>query len=169
MAQPLFHNVAVRRAFQMAIDVCGLLVTVLHTRDCDRRATQVEPLPSLFYDHAIHPALYDPRAARTLLAQAGWFPDAHGQLTQHGQPFRVRLVTTANNSVRAAVAAHIQQNLQTIGIQVTIAYYPLNTFFGVYTRGGILATGAYDLALFTYANSPEPDDEYAVFSSSQIP
>jgi len=168
-ASPQLRAVDVRKAIQQALDICGIIKTVLRMPDCARRATQVEPEPSLYHDATIQPPAYDPASARKLLAQAGWLPDTHGQLRRAGQPFMIRLVTTSDQPLRAAVAQAIQHNLQTVGIAVQISYYPLNTFFGVYTRGGILATGAYDMALFTYANSPEPDDEYAVFHSSQIP
>ncbi len=168
-ASPQLRDVTVRKAIQQALDICGIIKTVLHMPDCARRATQVEPLPSLYYDATIQPSAYDPASARKLLTQAGWRPDAHGQLRKAGQAFVIRLATTSDEPLRAAVAQAIQHDLQIVGIGVQITYYPLSTFFGIYTRGGILATGAYDMALFTYANGPEPDDEYAVFHSSQIP
>lgn len=169
LARPLFQDLRIRQAMQMAIDRCGLLQNVLRMPDCTRLADQVEPLPSLVYDAGIHAPAYDSRAARQLLAQAGWMPGAGGWLYKQGQPFVVHLVTTSGNTLRAAVAAYLQRELQVVGIQVKLAFYDLGTFFGIYTRGGILATGAYDLALFGYANAPDPDDEYDVFHSSQIP
>lgn len=171
MAQPLFQDLNVRKAIQMALNVCGIIKTVLHTSDCSRRATQVEPPPSLVYDPGIQPGPYNPTTARALLAQSGWHLTGGStpMLMKDGRPFTVRLVTTRDNPLRAATAREIQSALHAIGIQVQIAYYSLNDFFDVYTKGGILATGAYDMALFTYANSPEPDDEYDVFHSSQIP
>lgn len=169
LAQPLFQDISVRRAIQMAIDVCGMLKTVLHASDCSRRATQVEPLPSLFFDTSIQPATYNPSAAKEVLAQAGWIANVHGVLMKHGQPFIIHLVTTAHNALRLATATYIQHALLAIGIQVQVSTYELGKFFGVYSKGGILATGAYDMSLFTYADGPEPDDEYDVFHSSQIP
>ena len=71
--------------------------------------------------------------------------------------------------LRAAIAQQVQRDLRAIGISVTIAYYSLGSFFAVYTRGGILATGNYDMSLFTYANGPEPDDEYGVYDSCRFP
>lgn len=164
----LLQDVNVRRAIQLALDKCGLVKDVLHSGDCARQVSQVEPPPSLFNANISAPA-YDPVTAKRLLAQSGWSPGAHGLLTRHGQPFVIHLVTTANNPQRAAAAAKIRRDLLAVGIQVDISYYPPGLFFALYTRGGILATGAYDLALFTYANSPEPDDEYTAFHSSQIP
>ena len=167
-AKPLFADVQARQAIQKAINVCDLLVSVLHTADCARRATQVEPQPSLYHDATIQPVTYSPASAKRLLQQSGWLPDAHGILTKNGHAFIIRLVTT-QAPLRLAVAAYIQHALQALGIMVQVVSYPLNTFFDGYTKGGILATGAYDMALFTYANSPEPDDQYDVFHSSQIP
>ena len=164
-----FQDVNVRRAISLAIDICAITREVLHMSDCSRATNQVEPPPSLYNDTAIAPHAYDLASARKLLAQAGWLPDARGILTKQGKPFVIRLVTTADNPIRAAVAALIQRDLQALGIQVQVQYYPLGPFFAVYSRGGILATGAFDLALFGYQNSPEPDDEYGVFHSSQIP
>jgi peptide/nickel transport system substrate-binding protein len=169
LARPVFQDLRVRQAVQLALDRCGILRDILHMPDCARLASQVEPPPSLVYDSSIRPAPYDPAQARQLLAQAGWRPGTGGLLYKQGEPFVVRLVTVSDNPLRAAVARRIQQNLRAVGIQVTLAFYDLGEFFGVYTRGGILATGAYDLAMFGYANAPEPDDEYSVFHSSQIP
>jgi peptide/nickel transport system substrate-binding protein len=169
LARPFFQDLRVRQAIQLALDRCGILRDILHMPDCARLASQVEPPPSPVYDAAIRPAPYDPVQARQLLAQAGWRSGAGGLLYKQGEPFVVRLVTGSGNPLRAAIARRIQQNLRAVGIQVTLAFYDLGEFFGVYTRGGILATGAYDLAMFGYANAPEPDDEYEVFHSSQIP
>jgi len=169
LANPIFQDVNTRRAIQMAIDKCAIAREVLHMPDCARVADQVEPLPSLYNDTTIAPGAYDPTAARKLLAQAGWLPNAQGMRVKQGQPFVIHLVTTTDNPIRAAAAALIQRDLQAVGIQVQTHYYPLSLFFALYSRGGILATGAFDLAMFGYQNSPEPDDEYGVFHSSQIP
>ncbi len=167
--KPLLQNSMVRHAIELALNICGMIADALHDADCHLRATQVEPLPSLVYDSAIQPTPYDPTLAQQLLAQAGWQRNAQGVLMKNGQALRLNLVTTRNDPLRNTLVAWIMRNLAALGIQVQAHYYDTGTFFGVYTRGGVLATGQYDLALFTYANSPEPDDEYEVFDSSQIP
>jgi peptide/nickel transport system substrate-binding protein len=169
LAEPFLQDARVRRAIQMAINVCGMLTNILHAANCARRVSQVEPPPSLVYDPAIQASRYDPAAARTLLAQVGWRPNAQGMMKNNGHVFTIKLVTTADNPIRAALAQYIQRDLRAIGIQVNIVTYSLGTFFGIYTKNGVLATGNYDMALFTYANGPDPDDEYDVFDSSQIP
>jgi peptide/nickel transport system substrate-binding protein len=168
-AEPLFQNTNVRRAIELALNICGMIQSVLQTPNCARRIDQVEPPPSLYYDASIQPTPYDPATAKKLLAQAGWLPDAQGILYNNGQPMQLRLVTTQNDPLRSAIAAWIQHDLEAVGIEVRLQTYDLGAFFGVYARQGVLALGNYDLALFTYSNSPEPDDEYSVFSSSQIP
>ncbi len=167
-AQPLFADVRVRRAIQEAINVCDLLKTVLHQTNCTRRATQVEPLPSLYYDAKLAPTPYNPVAAKQMLAESGWRLDANNVLSKDGRTFILRLATT-QSPLRLAVATYIQKALTVLGIKVQLSSYSLSDFFNGYTKGGILATGAFDMALFTYENSPEPDDQYNVFHSSQIP
>lgn len=169
LSNPVFQDVKVRRAIQLAINKCAIIQDVLHMPNCSRLASQVEPLPSPYYDSTIRPGAYDPATARELLSQAGWLPGANGVLTRNGRPFSIRLATTADNPLRAAAAQRIQHDLLAVGIQVKIQYYDLGVFFAVYTRGGVLATGAYDVAMFGYLNAPDPDDEYAAFHSSQIP
>jgi peptide/nickel transport system substrate-binding protein len=169
LAHPLLQDINVRRAIQLAIDTCDLTRLALRTSDCARRVTQVEPPPSLYYDDAIVASRYDPAAALRLLAQAGWRMGGHDLLTRGGQSMTLHLVTTAQSPLRLLIAQEIQRFLRMIGIQVKIDTYSLNSFFDIYTKSGILASGAYDVALFSYANGPDPDDEYSVFHSSQIP
>lgn len=168
-SKPLLQNVTLRRAIELALNICGMIANTLHDPTCHLHATQVEPLPSLVYDTAIQPDSYNPALAQQLLAQLGWHRNPQGVLMKGGQALHLNLVTTRDDPLRTALSAWITHDLAVLGIQVQTHYYDIGTFFGVYTRGGILATGQYDLALFTYANSPEPDDEYEVFSSSQIP
>jgi peptide/nickel transport system substrate-binding protein len=169
LARPVLQDLRVRQAMQLALDRCGILRDILRMPDCARLVSQVEPQPSLVYDASIGSVPYDPGRARQLLTRAGWLPGVGGQVYKQGQPFVVHLVTVTGNPLRAAVARRIQQNLRAIGIRVELAFSDPGTFFGVYERGGILATGAYDLAIFGYANAADPDDEYGVFHSSQIP
>lgn len=169
LARPFFQDLRVRQAIQLALDRCGIVRDILGMPDCARQTSQVEPPPSPVYDASIRPVPYDRGRARQLLVRAGWLPGVEGLVYRRGEPFVVRLATVAGNALRAAVARRIQQNLRAIGIQVELAFYDPGTFFGVYARAGILATGAYDLAMFGYANAPDPDDEYGVFHSSQIP
>lgn len=166
---PLLQDLRVRQALQAAIDVCGLLHDVLKDSACQRRVNQVEPSPSLYYDAALPSAKYDSALARRLLDQAGWKTNRTGILEKNSQPFMLRLVTTSQDPVRLAVAQALERDLRAIGIQLTITTYDLNSFFGLSTRGGVLATGKFDLALFTYFNGPEPDEAYSVFHSSQVP
>lgn len=108
LARPVFQDLRVRQAFQLAIDRCGLLRDILHQPDCSRLANQVEPRPSLVFDPAIHAPTYDPHEASQLLTAAGWLPGADGLLYKQGQPLVVHLVTTTGNTLRAAVATRLQ-------------------------------------------------------------
>jgi len=70
------------------------------------------------YDH-------DLEKAKTLLKQAGFKYNAQGQLFDaEGHRVRFSLMTNANNLVRVAIGAQVQQDLSKIGIQVD--YTPIN-------------------------------------------
>ena len=68
---------------------------------------------------------YDPVKAKTLLKQAGFKYNPQGQLFDAGgHRVRFSLITNANNPVRVAIGAQVQQDLGKIGIQVD--YTPIN-------------------------------------------
>ena len=167
--QLLLQDPRVRQALQAAINICGLLRDALNDTTCQRRVNQAEPSPSLYFDAALPSAKYDPALARRLLVQSGWRADPTGILHKGSQALTLRLVTSSQDPVRLTVAQALARDLRAVGIQLTITTYDLNSFFGLYTRGGVLATGKFDLALFTYFNSAEPDETYGVFHSSQVP
>jgi peptide/nickel transport system substrate-binding protein len=68
---------------------------------------------------------YDSDKAKSLLQGAGFRYDEQGQLLDHdGHQVEFNLITNANNSVRVAIGAQIQQDLAKIGIKVN--FQPIN-------------------------------------------
>ena len=121
-------------------------------------------LDPLIKDRAVAAPVADGRGGAMLDA------NGHRPLVQYDRRQRRQPIapTGRNRAVGSADRVRNADEVR-VGIQVHVLYYPLGPFFAVYTRGGILATGAFDLAMFGYQNSPEPDDESGVFHSSQIP
>lgn len=68
---------------------------------------------------------YNPEKAKTLLKQAGFKYDAQGHLFDaENHRVQFNLITNANNPVRVAIGAQVQQDLGKIGMQVD--YTPIN-------------------------------------------
>jgi peptide/nickel transport system substrate-binding protein len=166
LEKPLLQDLRVRKALQAALDVCSLLQKQLKQNDCTRRVNQVEPPPSLYADPSLPGVPYNQQGALHLLAESGWKQGPDGLLRRGEETLSLRLVTT---SQRRPLVETIKQAFRAIGIQLEPVYVSAGKLFGGLTRGGVLASGAFDLALFASSLGPEPDDQYAVFHSSQVP
>lgn len=117
-----FDDVKVRQAISYAVDVKGIIKNVL-----GGEATQSHgPIPSAVYgsDPSLKPYPYDPAKAKKMLTAAG----AEGA--------SITLTTTTNrypNDVEVAQA--VQQELQAVGLKVTIATPDFGTFSDAMTAG----------------------------------
>ncbi len=115
---PILSDVRVRRALSLALDREAMAEAVL--REPGLAATQLMP-PSLADWHAdVEPLEYDAAAATSLLAEAGWEPDAEGKLYKDGEPLQLALLTYPDRPELPALATAIQQALATIGVDIRV-------------------------------------------------
>lgn len=158
--QPYFTDVRTRQALYFAIDRQGLVNAVAagygQVYDSLLHPSQPEFNPNL----RSYP--FDPTVALRLLHEVGWRDDdGDGILEAHGiagltdgTSFRVELVTLANPPIYRLAAQVIQQNLQQIGIDITINAVNLSVFFSQYVAPGsnyVLAlTGWFNFVLPTH-------------------
>jgi len=111
-----FHDVRVRKALSMAIDVDKIITYVLFG--------QGEPITGPFvkqtdyYNHRIKPIPYDPQGALKLLAEAGWTRNKEGWLEKDGKRLQFTLITNSGNDLRKAILAIAQDEWKQIGIDV---------------------------------------------------
>ncbi|OLP54666.1 ABC transporter substrate-binding protein [Rhizobium rhizosphaerae] len=117
---PAFADVRVRRAVSLALDREGIASAIL--RSPEAAATQFFP-PTMVGWHVpgLAPLRHDPAEARRLLAEAGWAPDAQGQLVKDGKPLHATLRSYAVRPELPVVAAAIQAAERDIGIDLDIA------------------------------------------------
>jgi peptide/nickel transport system substrate-binding protein len=157
----------VRKAIEEAIDRCQIIETVFGQPCANLQVDTILPAPSPDYDPTIKTYSYDLGQARKDMQIAGWNCSS-GICTRNGQVFpTLRLVTTNNSTMRQQVTEDIKQYLAALGIPISLSYPP--HMFTNYTRGGILATGQYDLSLFAYTWGLDDDGNLSTFDSSQIP
>ena len=100
----------------MAIDVNKIIRFVLYNQGV--RTTGPFLQQTDFYNHAVAPVPFDPDAARRLLAEAGWQPDAEGRLAKNGQRLQFTLITNSGNDIRKSILAIAQDAWKKIGIDV---------------------------------------------------
>jgi len=161
----------IRKAIVESIDRCVIINDVLKQSNCQKYlANTIEPPPAIDAANVAPPA-YNLSAAKADMQAAGYTQQPDGTWKDaSGKPFpTLQFVTTSGNTTRADNAQIIQQDLKTLGINLALNFYPAGKLFSDYASGGILATGRYDLAEFAYSDSPDPDGEFGIYDSSQIP
>jgi peptide/nickel transport system substrate-binding protein len=104
---------------------------------------QWDPIVGKYVQPGTSQALTD---AKALLARTPW---------KNG--FSLSLSTTAGNPTRAAQEAVVANSWRKIGVQVTPNYVPASKLFAGYTQAGPLNQGQFQVAMFAFTGSPEPD------------
>lgn len=160
-------NQKVRQAISLAIDRFGIQRSVFGVRSkkvarnlftYDAPLVETPSIKQPFADPAIKGA-WDPirkrfvpysalsvRDAKTLLKGT---PCAHGCNVQ---------ISSTTLPQRAAEAGVITKNLSRIGINASFTAIPASQFFTTYQKGGTLATGKFEMAIFAYVGvTPDPD------------
>jgi peptide/nickel transport system substrate-binding protein len=160
----------IRKGIVQAINRCTIIQDSLKQSDCSKYlANTIEPPPAI--DAAnVSPPSYSVSAAQADLKAAGYTMQGGVLKNASGQPFpTLRLETTSGNTTRADNLQIIAAALKVVGVPTALSFYPATSFFADYASGGILARGKYDLAEFAYSDSPDPDGEYGIYNSTQIP
>lgn len=115
---PFLSEPDARRALSLAIDRTGIAKAVLRYPD---GANQLFP-PSVagWHSDAIDPLSYNVEAAKTLLSDLGWEAGSDGILMRNGERFAVTLTTYPDRPELPLVAAVLEQQFRTIGVELTI-------------------------------------------------
>jgi peptide/nickel transport system substrate-binding protein len=163
LRRPLFSDVRVRRALTYAIDRPSLLQKVQHG---------LGQLADTFFDATLSPDAvnrdvmtypYDPVKARALLDAAGWRAGPGGIRVRNGQ----RLAFTFSTQTEAVTGRELQTQVQSywhaVGADVTVKNYPTSQFFAN-DATGILTSGKYDVATYSWAGAPDVDQS-AIYSA----
>ena len=62
----------------------------------------------------------------------------------------------------------MQRNWHDVGVDVQVKTYVTSLFFASFGGGGIIQTGKFDVAFFTWVNGTDPDDS-VLWTCDQIP
>ena len=170
-------NKNVRLAMALSLDKVGLLKSALGaTTAAVQNLIAWTPLvntPKLvqpFADKALH-GQWDPLAKAYVTPGTGRaLSDARKLLasTPYKSGFSVDFWTTSGNTARAAIQNVAAANWSRLGIKANVQQAPSSKLFGEYAGGGILSHGAFQVALFAFVGSPDPDQLRGNLLSTRI-
>ena len=175
-ANPL-SNKNVRLALALSLDKIGLLQSALQLpKKTVQNLVAWTPLintPQLvqpFADKALR-GQWDPLAKAYVLPGNGRaLTDARKLLasTPYKSGFTLDFWTTTGNAGRAATQNVAAANWLRIGVKTNVQQAPSSKLFGEYDKGGILSHGAFQVALFAFVGSPDPDQLKGNLLSTRI-
>ena len=130
---PLLRDKRVRQAMAMAIDRKTIIAKLFEGR---LQLADSFMHPSLAnYDASVRTYPYDPKAARALLATAGFKAGPDGILiSPTGERFSLEIASTAGNRSRELVEQVLQTMFKSVGIELTVKNVPPRVFFGEVVR-----------------------------------
>lgn len=165
LKNPILAQLPVRQAIAYAIDKKTISRVIYKGIYPPAYSDQVPE--SYAYNKAVESFYpFDPAKAEQILDAAGWKPGPDGIREKDGKKLSFTIVTTAGNKPREEDERVIQWYLRNVGIQLAIQNVPGPTLFG--QPDGLLYKDKFDLALYAYSSSPDPDDIY-IWNSTQVP
>ncbi|MGA2758824.1 MAG: peptide ABC transporter substrate-binding protein [Candidatus Cybelea sp.] len=151
-------DVRVRRAIAQALDVAQ--IERLFHGLYPRAATFLPPVFA-WHDRDLAPVVHDEAAASANLDAAGWRLE-RGVRMKNGMPLQVLFVMQSGGD--AAVAAVVQRELATVGIDVPIKTFPTTDFNA---PAGPIRSGRFNMALVGWIGGADPEQS-VVFACAQI-
>jgi len=163
---PILADVRVRQALALATDRKVLIDNVTHGVQTFGEGDQP---PGLGWSNdALHAWPYDPERAKRMLDAAGWHAGAGGIRARAGRRLSIGVAITAALAEDVATVVQLQRQWRQIGVDVIVKPYVTSLYFEPYAAGGILQTGKYDAALYTWFSGIDPDDS-TLFMCDQFP
>jgi peptide/nickel transport system substrate-binding protein len=156
LRDPLLRDARVRRALAHALDREAIIRYLW--RGLATPADSVLPRQHWAYAPPAAKYPYDPEAARRILDQAGYRPDA-----RTGVRFHLVMKTSTEETTRL-MAAVFQQQLRAVGIALDIRTFEFATFYSDVVRG---AFQMYSLRWI--GGNEDPDIFEHVFHSASVP
>lgn len=101
---------------------------------------------------------YNPAKAAQLLDAAGWTAGPGGIRAKNGRTLSLQLAYGTGNATARQMNVQIQSDLRAVGIDVTTKGYTYTLLYATKAMGGILNSGNYDLAQYTWIAGADPDD-----------
>lgn len=148
---PQLADPIVRRALRLATNRQLLFDKVVL-----RNGTLTESVvPQITRNYLALPvAPFDPAQAGRMLDGAGWKMGPDGIRHKNGIALTIDLAIPAAYAPSTTTAAILESDWRALGVDVTIHTWEASQFFATYPAGGILQTGKFDAAAFSFPLGP---------------
>jgi len=155
---PIFGDRRVRRALSMALDRASMLSNVFGTLG----TLGAGPYPSGLADTGVKLLPFDRAHAAALLDSAGWLATSGGTRAKAGVPLKFSLLVPASSRPRMRYAVLMQEQLKSVGAEVTIESMEFGAFFK--EQGA----GKFDAAMMGSGYDPSPSSTKQIWGTSGI-
>lgn len=155
-------------ALDLALDRPSLLKGLLKGR-APEALTPLTPLLPAESDPSLVAPSFDLKKAGAVLDAEGWIRGLDGVRVRHGRRLAFVLTTTDGSQLRAHEEEIIVAGWRRAGADVQVRNVASDALFAGFPQGGVLASGRYQAAIWSWILPPDPDAEYAIFHSSQVP
>jgi peptide/nickel transport system substrate-binding protein len=165
MTHTTLLDAAVRGAVRAAIDRRRLVATVEHGAGLVTDSI-VWPEAPVLRDDTV--AAVAPARARASLTADGWLAQQNGTRAKAGRPLALTLVYQSGASELDSIVEVLRAELQAVGITLVTRTYSHTLLIAPLQSGGILASGKYDIALYSSTLVSLPDLA-SNFDCAQVP
>lgn len=164
---PILSDVRVRQAIQLAINREEISREVYEGLWPPAYGDVAETL-TWFNPKVKEIVRHDPAAAAALLDEAGWKAGADGMRSKDGKKLALTISTTAGRVQRERTEEVLQQQLAAVGVELTIKNHNPTAFFAPFEQDGVLKKGKYQLGLYAWITSPDPNKK-SLYHSNEVP
>jgi peptide/nickel transport system substrate-binding protein len=156
-----FKSTNFRRAISSAINRQDL-VRIVFNNHATAAAGPVSPANQFWFNAKLQPHPFDRAAALKLLSSAGFRLDSGTLRDRSGHPVEFSIVTNSGNKTRERMATMIQQDMEGIGVKVSVVTLDFPALIERITR-----TFDYDACLLGLVNTDlDPDSQMNIWLSS---
>lgn len=166
LSNPILSDVRVRQALAYGIDQQELIDNVSH--GVNTKGDSDQPSFSWAYASGLKQYPPDPAQAGRLLDQAGWKLGPDGFRYKNGTRLTLEMSGATGSAETQNIEVVVQHQWRTIGVEGIIKNYSTPIFFASYGAGGIVQTGKFDTAFYSWINGVDPDDA-TLFMCNQFP
>ncbi len=160
LRKPL-DDVRVRKALSYAINTDEIVKNIL--KGLGRKLSGPFLPGSWAYNNRVKPIEYNPKKARKLLKEAGWWDRDNDTFVENedGEELEIELLTNQGNQIRKEIATMVQKWWSDIGVKTRIRILEWSTFVYNY-----IDNRKFDAVLLGWSLSIDPD-QYDIWHSSK--